>query len=58
MQKSPIFPILTDETRPTDFLRNYLCLYYDACLNEAANLNLLLDCGTCFFKDTRASLIN
>jgi hypothetical protein len=58
MQKSPIFPILTDETKPTDFLRNYLCLHYDACLNEAADRNQLLDCGKCIYKDTQISFNN
>jgi hypothetical protein len=58
MQRSPTFPILTDDARPSDFLRNYLCLHYDACLKEAANQNLLLDCSTCTYKDTRISLDN
>jgi hypothetical protein len=54
MLRSPLFPIPTDDTFPTDFLRNYLCLHYEVCLEEAADQNLLLDCSICRYKNTRA----
>lgn len=54
MFRSPLFPIPTDGTIPADFLRNYLCLHYDICLEEAADKNLLLDCSICKYKNTRA----
>lgn len=54
MLRSPLFPIPTDDNIPADFLRNYLCLHYDVCLEEAAGQNLLLDCSICKYKDTRA----
>jgi hypothetical protein len=54
MLRSPLFPIPTDDITPSDFLRNYSCLYYDVCLDEAADQNLLLDCSICMYKDMRA----
>jgi hypothetical protein len=54
MLRSPLFPRPTDKTFPTDFLRNYLCFHYDICLEEAADKNLLLDCGTCIHRDSQA----
>jgi hypothetical protein len=53
MSRSPIFPIQTKDTIPTDFFRNYLCFHYDVCLEEAANQNRLLDCSICAHKDNR-----
>jgi hypothetical protein len=53
MSRSPVFPILTEDNIPADFFRNYLCLHYDICLEEAADQNRLLDCSICTYKDNR-----
>lgn len=50
MERSPVFPVHKKGINPADFLRNYLCPYYDQCLGEAASHNLYLDCNSCHYK--------
>ncbi len=51
MERTPIFPSPAKNAAPADYLRNYWCPHYDACLVEAADRNLYLDCSHCGYKD-------
>lgn len=57
MERSPIFPVHKKGINPADFLRNYLCLYYQQCLGEAASHNLYLDCNNCRHKGTHVDFL-
>jgi len=50
MERSPVFSVHKKGINTADFLRNYLCPFYDQCLGEAASQNLYLDCSSCQCK--------
>ena len=52
MERSPVFPVHKKGINTTDFLRNYLCPFYDQCLDDAARRNLYLDCNSCNHKSS------
>lgn len=52
MDRTPLFLAHGKEIKPSDFLRNYRCSYYNQCLTEAATHNLYLDCSSCRYKGT------
>lgn len=57
MERSPIFPVHKEGIKPEDFLRNYLCPYYEQCLGEAASHNFYLDCNSCRHKGTHTDFL-
>lgn len=50
LKRKPLFPKPTTNVSPTDYLRNFWCNHYDACLEEAANRKSYLSCSLCGFK--------
>ena len=50
MKKTPIFPVMGKKIKPADFMRQYHCPHYEACMNEAAIKDRLLDCGSCEYR--------
>ena len=58
MERSPVFLVHKKGIKTEDFLRNYLCPYYDHCLGEAASHNLYLDCSNCYHKHTYVDFLS
>jgi hypothetical protein len=47
VNKLPVYHQETRKQRQSDFEKNIWCPLYEDCLDEAARLNLLMDCGQC-----------
>ena len=51
MEKNPTFHFLGNKKKkPPVCIRNFHCQHYNACMDEAAMKNLLLDCKVCDYK--------
>jgi nucleoid DNA-binding protein len=47
VNKFPVFHRETNKLHQPDFEKNIWCPFYEDCLEEAARLNLLMDCSQC-----------